>query len=129
MCPARAPLWTTSAAKYDWQMSALLVTDCVSRSPVQSGSVMLVLFLNTVSVFELGQLGSQLGSVDDEPTSVCTTAAPVKLASFDTATSPAANFDTQSVLPAVLTIVFESISNGVTPPSAACAGEPATRRA
>ena len=47
----------------------------------------------------------------------------MKLVSFDTATSPVAAFEIQSVLPAVVTTVFESISNGVTPLSAACAGE------
>jgi hypothetical protein len=113
----------TSLAKYDWQMSSLGVTDCVSWSPVQLGSSMLVLFLNTESELELGQLASQLGAVFAEPTSLCTTGAPVKLVSFDTATSPVAAFEIQSVLPTVVTTVFESISNGVTPASAACTGE------
>src|SRR5215218_980042 len=82
-----------------------------------------VLFLNTESVLEGGQLASQFGAVEEEPTSFCTTAPPVKLVSLATATSPAANLDTQSVPPTLVTVVFESISNGVTPPSAACAGD------
>src|SRR5215211_2745435 len=122
MCPARTPSWMTSLAKYDWQMSSLAVTDCVSWSPVQSESLIPVLFLNTESEFEAGQLASHVGAVEDDPTSLCTTGAPVKLASLATATSPAAAFDTQSVPDC--TVVLESISNGVTPPSAACAGEP-----
>src|SRR5436189_5410235 len=97
MCPARGALWTTSAAKYDWQRSFFGVTDCVSWSPVQFGSSMPVLFLNTESAFDGGQFANQLGGVEDVPTSVCTTAAPVKLVSFETATSPVANLDTQSV--------------------------------
>src|SRR3954463_4250826 len=101
-------------------MSSLAVTDCVSWSPVQSASSMPVLFLNTESAFDGGQFANQLGGVDDVPTSVWTTAAPVKLVSFETATSPVVAFDTQSVPDC--TEVLESISNGVTPPSAACAG-------
>src|SRR3954470_17241199 len=108
MWPARVPFWMTSLEKYDWQRSFFGVTDCVSWSPVQFGSSMPVLFLNTESTFDGGQFANQLGAVDDVPTSVCTTAAPVKLVSFETATSPVAAFDTQSV-PVPSTEVLESI--------------------
>ena len=50
-------------SKYDWQMSSLSETDCVSWSPTQFGSSILVLFLNTESEFECAQLSSQAGSV------------------------------------------------------------------
>src|SRR5215203_5595262 len=52
-----------------------------------------VLFLNTESEVELGQFASHVGAVDDDPTLVWTTASPVKLASLETATSPAAAFE------------------------------------
>src|SRR3954471_14325370 len=97
-------------------MSSLLVTGWGCTSPTQSGSSMLVPAVKTESKVELGQLGSQLGGVVDDPMSLCTTASPVKLASFETATCPAVNFDSQSDPES--TLVFESISNGVTPSAA-----------
>ena len=102
----------------------VLVGDrCGSRSPTQLGSSMLRAGREDRVEVRVRAVGSQLGAVDDDPTSLCTTASPVKFVSFDTATCAGGELR-HPVGAGLVTVVFESISNGVTPPSAACTGAP-----